>query len=80
MRRMIAVAMVVLFIGPAYSQSGPSSDSSFGPPIGTPSKNRDEKRKLDPKQVDADYKATMRQIPNRNIALDPWQSLRTEKK
>ena len=80
MRRIVALIMVALFIAPAHSQSGPSSNSTFGPPIGTPSKNREENRKLDPKQVEADYKARMRQIPDRKIALDPWQSLRNEKK
>jgi hypothetical protein len=80
MRGITGLAIAVVLIGPAYGQSGPFSNSGFGPSIGTPSKNREEKEKLDPKQIDAAYKARMQQIPNRKIVTDPWQNVRTEKR
>jgi hypothetical protein len=76
MRAIITVAIAGLLIGPAYGQSGPSSNSGFGPSVGTPSKNREEKEKLNPKDVDAAYQATMKQIPSRKVVSDPWQDVR----
>jgi hypothetical protein len=76
MKAIITVAIAGLLIGPAYGQSGPSSNSGFGPPVGTPSKNREEKQKLNPKDVDAAYQATMKQIPSRKVVSDPWQDVR----
>jgi len=76
MRAIMTVAIAGLLIGPAYGQSGPSSNSGFGPPVGTPSKNREEKQKLNPKDVDAAYQATMKHIPSRKVVSDPWQDVR----
>jgi hypothetical protein len=79
MRRVIAAAIAALLIGPAYGQSGASSSGASGVPIGTPSKNREEKLKRDPKEVDAAYQATMKRLPAQSGggASDPWQSVRT---
>ena len=76
MRPVAAAAFVALLIGPAYGQSGPSSSAASGVPIGTPSKNREEKLKLDPKEVDAAYQATMKRLPAGSVVSDPWQSVR----
>ena len=76
MRPVIAAAIAALLIAPAYGQSGPSSNAASGVPIGTPSKNREEKLKLDPKKVDAEYQATMKRLPAGSPASDPWQSVR----
>jgi hypothetical protein len=76
MRPVVAAAIAVLLIGPAYGQSGPSSNAASGVPIGTPSKNREEKLKLDPKEVDAAYQATMKRLPPGSVVSDPWQSVR----
>jgi len=81
MRSVVAAAVAAVWIIPAYGQSGPSSNSGFGVPIGTPSKNREEKLKLDPKEVDAAYRATMKKLAAPPVAAsDPWQSLRTPDK
>ena len=77
MRPVIAAIIAAGLIGPAYAQSGPSSNSASGVPVGTPSKNREEKLKLDPKEVDAAYRATMKRLPARSAASDPWQNVRT---
>jgi hypothetical protein len=78
MRSLIKVVMSGLLIGPAYGQSGPSSNPS-DPPIGTPSKNREEKNKLDPKKVDAEYNAAMKRsrVTTPKAVSDPWQNVRT---
>ncbi len=76
MRPIIAAAIAGILIGPAYGQSGPSSNSGFGVPVGTPSKNREEREKLNPKDVDAAYQARMKQIPSRKVVSDPWQNVR----
>ena len=77
MRPVIAAAIAALLIVPAYGQSGPSPSAASGVPVGSPSKNREEKLKLDPKEVDAAYRATMKRVPDANAATDPWQSVRT---
>ena len=58
---------------------GPSSNPASDPPIGTPSKNREEKNKLDPKEVDADYNAAMKRsrVTPPKVVSDPWQNVRT---
>jgi hypothetical protein len=78
MRPVIVAAIAALLIFPAYGQSGPSSSGASGVPVGTPSKNREEKLKLDPKKVDAEYQATMKRLPAQSSggASDPWQSVR----
>jgi hypothetical protein len=79
MRPLIKAVMVALLIGPAYGQSGPSSNPASNPPIGTPSKNREEKNKLDPKEVDADYNAAMKRsrVTTPTVVSDPGQNVRT---
>jgi hypothetical protein len=77
MRSLLAAAIAALLSVPAYGQSGPSSSAASGVPVGTPSTNREEKLKLDPKEVDAAYQATMKRVPNANAVKDPWQSVRT---
>jgi len=77
MRLMMAVAIAGLLIGPAYGQSGPSSNPAAGVPVGTPSKNRDDKEKLNPKDVDAAYLATMKRLTPGKAVSDPWQNVRT---
>jgi hypothetical protein len=77
MRLMVAVAIAGLLIGPAYGQSGPSSNPAIGVPVGSPSKNREEKQKLDPKEVDAAYQATMKRLTPGKAVSDPWQKVRT---
>jgi hypothetical protein len=79
MRTLIKAVMFGLLIGPAYGQSGPSSNPASDPPIGTPSKNREEKNKLDPKEVDAEYNAAMKRsrLTTPKVVSDPWQNVRT---
>jgi hypothetical protein len=78
MRPVIAAAIAALLIGPVYGQTGPSSNAASGVPVGTPSKNREEKLKLDPKAVDAAYQATMKRLPAQSggSAPDPWKTVR----
>jgi hypothetical protein len=77
MRTVMAAAIAALLICPAYGQSGASSNAASGVPVGTPSKNREEKLKLDPKKVDAEYQATMKRLPAQSGGVsDPWQSVR----
>lgn len=77
MRLVAAVAIAGLLIGPSYGQSGPSSNPAIGVPVGTPSKNREEKEKLNRKDVDAAYQATMKRLTPGKPASDPWQNVRT---
>ena len=79
MRPLMTAAIAVLLIGPAYGQSGPSSNPASDPPIGTPSKNREEKNKLDPKEVDEEYNAAMKRsrVTTPKVVSDPWQNVRT---
>jgi hypothetical protein len=76
MRTVIVAGIAAALIVPAYAQSG--SSSANGVPVGTPSKNREEKYRLDPKEVDAAYRATMKRIPAQSGgASDPWQNVRS---
>jgi len=73
---MTASLVAALFVGPAYGQSG---QPTVGVPIGTPSKNREEKLKLNAKEIDAEYEAAMkrsRATPPK-VVSDPWQDVRT---
>jgi len=79
MRSLIKALVVALLIGPAYGQSSPSSNPGSDPPIGIPSKNREEKNKLDPKKVDAEYEAAMKgsRLTTPKVVSDPWEKVRT---
>jgi DNA-binding NarL/FixJ family response regulator len=56
-------------------QSGPA----FDVPVGTPSKNQEEKEKLKAKDIDADYSAAMKRsrVSTPKVVSDPWQNVRT---
>jgi hypothetical protein len=75
MRPLMTAAIATLLIGPAYSQSGPA----FDVPVGTPSKNQEEKEKLKAKDIDADYNAAMKRsrVTTPKVVSDPWQNVRT---
>jgi hypothetical protein len=79
MRPLMTAAMAALLIGPAFGQSGPSSHPALDVPVGTPSKNREEKQKLNAKDVDADYNAAMKRsrVTTPRVVSDPWQNVRT---
>ncbi len=75
MRPLMTAAIATLLIGPAYGQSGPA----FDVPVGTPSKNQEEKEKLKAKDIDADYNAAMKRsrVTMQKVVSDPWQNVRT---
>jgi hypothetical protein len=79
MRPLMKAMMVALLTSPAYGQSGPSANPNSGLPIGTPSTNRAEKYKLNPKEVDADYEAAMKRsrLTTPKAVSDPWGNVRT---
>jgi hypothetical protein len=79
MRPLMRAAIAALVIGPAYGQSGQSSRPAFDLPVGTPSKNQDEKEKLRAKDVDGDYNAAMKRsrVTTPKVISDPWQNVRT---
>ena len=79
MRPLMTAAIAALLIGPAYGQSGPSSGPGVDIPVGTPSKNREEKQKLNAKDIDAEYEAAMKRsrLSTPKVESDPWQNART---
>ncbi len=79
MRPLMTAAIAALLIGPAYGQSGQSSRPALDLPVGTPSKNQDEKEKLKAKDIDADYNAAMKRsrVTTPKVVSDPWQNVRT---
>ena len=77
MRPLMTAAIAALVIGPAYGQSG--QPPAFDVPVGTPSKNQEEKEKLKAKDIDADYNAAMKRsrVTTPKVVSDPWQNVRT---
>ena len=61
------------------SEPDPYSGRPVGVPVGTPSKNREEKLKLDAKEIDAEYEAVMKRsrVKTPKVVSDPWQNVRT---
>ncbi len=76
MRPLMTAAIAALLLGPAYGQSG---QPQVGVPVGTPSKNREEKLKLNAKEIDAEYEAAMKRsrATTPKVVSDPWQDVRT---
>ena len=75
----MTAAIAALLIGPAYGQSSQPSRPAFDVPVGTPSKNQEEKEKLKAKDIDADYNAAIKrsQVTTPKGGSDPWQNVRT---